>query len=89
MKTEMQKGFEAQRAAGINVDWFTWQIAWTDARALLAAGASDGQASDAAGERLSDSQLWRLFGSATSAVASFENFKIAYAAIEQERKNAK
>jgi hypothetical protein len=31
MKSEMQKGFEAQRAAGINVDWFTWQIAWNDA----------------------------------------------------------
>lgn len=40
MKSEMQKGFEAQRASGINVDWFTWQIAWSDARALLASEAS-------------------------------------------------
>jgi hypothetical protein len=26
-----REGFEAQRRAGINVDWFTWQIAWHDA----------------------------------------------------------
>lgn len=33
---EMRRGFEAQRKAGINVDWFTWQIAWHDAVAALA-----------------------------------------------------
>jgi hypothetical protein len=27
----MKEGFDAQRQAGINVDWFTWQIAWQDA----------------------------------------------------------
>lgn len=26
-----REGFEQQRKAGINVDWFTWQIAWHDA----------------------------------------------------------
>jgi hypothetical protein len=26
-----REGFEQQREAGINVDWFTWQIAWHDA----------------------------------------------------------
>lgn len=26
-----RSGFEEQRQAGINVDWFTWQIAWHDA----------------------------------------------------------
>jgi len=26
----MREGFEAQRQAGVNVDWFTWQIAWND-----------------------------------------------------------
>ena len=36
MKSEMQKGFEAQRAQGINVDWFTWQIAWLDAASMSA-----------------------------------------------------
>lgn len=30
-KTLMRGGFEAQRTAGMNVDWFTWQIAWHDA----------------------------------------------------------
>jgi hypothetical protein len=30
-KTLMRGGFEAQRKAGMNVDWFTWQIAWHDA----------------------------------------------------------
>lgn len=30
-KTQMREGFEAQRKAGMNVDWFTWQIAWHDA----------------------------------------------------------
>jgi len=26
-----REGFAAQRRAGVNVDWFTWQIAWRDA----------------------------------------------------------
>lgn len=30
-KTQMREGFEAQRKAGMSVDWFTWQIAWHDA----------------------------------------------------------
>lgn len=30
-KSKMREGFEAQRKAGMNVDWFTWQIAWHDA----------------------------------------------------------
>lgn len=30
----MREGFEAQRRSGVNVDWFTWQIAWHDAREL-------------------------------------------------------
>ncbi|MEI7296659.1 hypothetical protein WCQ02_31335 [Paraburkholderia tropica] len=32
-REEMRKGFEEQRSRGINVDWFTWQIAWQAARA--------------------------------------------------------
>lgn len=27
----MRDGFEQQRNAGVNVDWFTWQIAWHEA----------------------------------------------------------
>jgi hypothetical protein len=30
-KTQMREGFEEQRKVGMNVDWFTWQIAWHDA----------------------------------------------------------
>ena len=30
-QTAMRDGFEQQRKAGLNVDWFTWQIAWHDA----------------------------------------------------------
>ncbi|SMG09862.1 hypothetical protein SAMN06265784_101356 [Paraburkholderia susongensis] len=30
----MRAGFEEQRARAINVDWFTWQIAWLDAQAV-------------------------------------------------------
>ena len=29
--SRMREGFEQQRKAGVNVDWFTWQIAWNDA----------------------------------------------------------
>lgn len=37
----MREGFEQQRKAGINVDWFTWQIAWADARAVTPASIAD------------------------------------------------
>lgn len=30
---QMHSGFEAQRARGVNVDWFTWQVAWYEAHA--------------------------------------------------------
>jgi hypothetical protein len=30
-QTRMREGFESQRKAGMNVDWFRWQIAWHDA----------------------------------------------------------
>lgn len=42
---EMRKGFEDQRKAGINVDWFTWQIAWHDAVAALASAPAQHSAS--------------------------------------------
>ena len=38
LKKSMKEGFEAQRKAGINVDWFTWQIAWQDCVAVKESG---------------------------------------------------
>jgi hypothetical protein len=34
---DMREGFNAQRKDGVNVDWFTWQIAWFDCKASIAA----------------------------------------------------
>jgi len=43
-----REGFAAQRRAGVNVDWFTWQIAWRDAIESRASQPGSGEADDAA-----------------------------------------
>jgi hypothetical protein len=46
----MRDGFEKVRKDGVNVDWFTWQIAWTDARLFSAKEVAHPPTGDAAGK---------------------------------------
>lgn len=58
-KTRMREGFEEQRKVGMNVDWFTWQIAWHDAlfTELDIAGASQAARQPAAAALGGDGEL--------------------------------
>ncbi|MBB5508101.1 hypothetical protein [Paraburkholderia atlantica] len=47
-----REGFEEQRRAGINVDWFTWQIAWHDAMFKLKDCAATRQADAAPSDEM-------------------------------------
>lgn len=51
-----REGFEQQRKVGINVDWFTWQIAWHDAMFTQVDSASP----STSGQELADEKVIAL-----------------------------
>jgi hypothetical protein len=70
-KTQTREGFEAQRKAGMNVDWFTWQIAWHDALFTVHDIAGDSPTAPAQSaeqdERAAEVELCRHCGDPTDA----------------------
>jgi hypothetical protein len=74
-----REGFEAQRRAGINVDWFTWQIAWHDAMFKLQDCAATTPQTDGATypEPVSQNVIdhcWKMYREGQIAVEAKESF---------------
>ncbi|WP_250502790.1 hypothetical protein [Caballeronia sp. AZ7_KS35] len=80
----MREGFEQQRKAGMNVDWFTWQIAWHDALFTQCDIPPSASIADTAGAKATDMQkdLWSLVQEARQWEAAYRDSGTLYESLD-------